>query len=243
MIKNIFASIKSYFEAIKLIKELKLTNFFLIPALIGLILGVLFISTAIGLSDNLGNFIAKYWTFDLGKSFVLGLSTWISGFLILLIGIMIYKHLLMALASPFMTPLSEKVEAYLTKQEKVTSKLSGTAQLIRSLKLNLGNLIKEMLTTLPLMLLSLIPVIGLFFTLLIFYYQSYYAGIGNMDYTVERHLNFKESKYFYKKNKGIAVGNGFIFIVLLFIPFVGIMLTLPIATVAATKNVLEKLNK
>ncbi len=243
MIKHIFASITSYFEAIKLIKELKLIKFFLIPALIGLVLGILFISTAIGLSDNLGNFIATYWTFDFGKSFVSGLSTWISGFLILLIGIMIYKHLLMALASPFMTPLSEKVEAHITKQEKVHSKLSGSAQLIRSLKLNLGNLIKEVLITLPLMLLSLIPVIGLFFTLLIFYYQSYYAGIGNMDYTVERHLNFKESKLFYKKNKGIAVGNGFIFIVLLFIPFIGIMLSLPIATVAATKNVLEKLNK
>ena len=114
---------------------------------------------------------------------------------------------------------------------------------MRSLRLNVRNLFKELIITLPLMLLSLIPVVGLIAVVLIFYFQSYYTGIGNMDYTLERHLNYSESKKFIKKNKGIAIGNGAVFTLMLLIPFIGIMLTLPVATVAATINVVENLDQ
>jgi len=151
----------------------------------------------------------------------------------------------MALSSPFMTPVSEKVEAYLIGKE--VPKTKGASEfirlLLRSLRLNLRNLIKELLLTIPLIILSFIPVIGLVATVLILFVQSYYTGFGNMDYTLERYLNYKESKAFVKKNKGIAVGNGLLFTLLLFIPLVGIMLTLPIATVASTISTVKLLEK
>jgi len=243
MIKDISKSVQTYFKAIKIINELKLWKFFLIPIIIGLSLGLLFISSAYGLSDNLGDYVANFWPFEFGKSFVTGLSSWIAGFIILILGIIIYKHILMALSAPFMTPVSEKVEVYLTGKPMVksASKKDFISQLMRSIRLNSRNLLKELAITLPLMLLSLIPVINLFAIVLIFYYQSYYTGFGNMDYTLERHLNYKESKQFVKKNKGLAIGNGAVFTAMLLIPFVGIMLTLPIATVASTIDTVERL--
>jgi len=244
MIKDIIQSIQSYFRAIRIIKELSLWKYFLIPALIGLLLGGIFITTSYSLADNLGSYISSFWKFDFGKDFVTTASTWLGGFAILIIGIILYKHLLMALSAPFMTPVSEKVEAYLTGKEapKTTGKSAFIKQLLRSVRLNLRNLIKELLLTIPLLILSFIPVIGLLATILILYIQSYYTGFGNMDYTLERYLNYRESKTFVRKNKGIAVGNGLIFTLMLFIPLVGIMLTLPIATVASTVDTVGRLD-
>ncbi len=239
MIKNISKSIQSYFKALAVINKLKLWKYFLVPILIGLVFGLLFISLALTLADNIGLYLAHFWTFDFGKNFVTTFSTYISGFLIIILGIILFKHVLMALSAPFMTPVSEKVEAYLTGQTSVKSDIGFLPQLLRSIRLNGRNLFKELIITLPLMLLSLIPVVGLIAVVLIFYFQSYYTGIGNMDYTLERHLNYTESKKFIKQNKGIAIGNGAVFTLMLLIPFVGIMLTLPIATVAATINVIE----
>ena len=243
MIKDIAKSIQTYFRALKIINELKLWKFFLIPIIIGLVLGLLFISTAYSLSDNLGSYLSDFWKFETGKNFVTKFSSWISGFIILILGIIIYKHVIMALSAPFMTPISEKVEEYLTGKPiiKLNSKRAFVTQLVRSIRLNLRNLLKELAITLPLMILSLIPVINLIAIVLIFYFQSYYTGFGNMDYTLERHFNYQESKRFVKQNKGLAIGNGAIFTVMLLIPFIGIMLTLPISTVASTIDTVERL--
>lgn len=244
MFKDFISSIQTYLQAIKLISKLKLWKYFLIPAGIGLLLGLLFISAAYSFSDNLGSFLAKYWKWDFAKGFVTGLSSWIAGFVILILGIILYKHVLMALSAPFMTPVSEKVEEHLTGKpiKKTESKSEFVQQLARSIRLNARNLIKELLITIPLMILSLIPLVGIVAIILIFYYQSYYTGFGNMDYTLERHLDYTKSKQFVKKNKGLAIGNGTVFTLMLFIPFIGIMLTLPISTVAATIDTVERLN-
>lgn len=244
MIKDILTSFKSYFQAIRIIKELNLWKYFLVPALIGLLLGGIFITLAYSLADNLGDYLSSFWKFDFGKGFVTTASTWIGGFAILIVGIILYKHVLMAFSAPFMTPVSEKVEAYLTQKEtpKIKNKSQFIKQLFRSIRLNLRNLIKELLLTFPLFLLSFIPIIGLVAGVLILYIQSYYTGFGNMDYTLERYLNYKESKAFVRKNKGIAVGNGLLFTLMLFIPLVGIMLTLPIATVASTVDTIGRLD-
>ncbi len=244
MIKDIFISIKTYVKALRLINELKLWKFFLIPILLGFVLGLFYLSIAYGLSNKLGNYMASFWFFEFGKSFVVTFSSWIAGFIIFILGIILNKHILMALSAPFMTPASEKIEAHLTGKPivKNNSKRDFVSQLLRSVRINLRNLIKELAITLPLMILSLIPVVNLIAISLIFYYQSYYTGFGNMDYTLERHLNYTKSKQFVKKNKGLAIGNGAVFTIMLLIPFIGVMLTLPIAAVASTINTVERLN-
>jgi CysZ protein len=71
--------------------------------------------------------------------------------------------------------------------------------------------------------------------------QSYYAGFGNMDYTLERHFKYSESIDFVKQNKGVAIGNGIVFMLFLLIPVVGIILVLPLSVTAATTETVKLL--
>src|SRR5690554_8052550 len=76
---------------------------------------------------------------------------------------------------------------------------------------------------------------------LLFLVQSYYAGFGNMDYTLERHFKYAESIQFVKKNRGLAIGNGIVFMLVLLIPVVGIILVLPLSVTAASTETLRVL--
>ena len=60
-----------------------------------------------------------------------------------------------------------------------------------------------------------------------------------MDYTLERHFGYKQSVQFVKKNKGFATGNGIVFMLLLLVPFVGIIFVLPLSVTAASKRTLQ----
>jgi CysZ protein len=89
----------------------------------------------------------------------------------------------------------------------------------------------------------LIPVIGIVSTLLLFLVQAYYAGFGNMDYTLERHYKYGESVNFVQKNRGQAVGNGIVFMLFLLIPVVGVILVLPLSVTAATVQTIDLIEK
>ena len=65
------------------------------------------------LSDNIGRFIAKIWIWDWGKETFTSISTFIGAIVIIAIGLILYKHIIMALSAPFMSPVSEKIEAHL----------------------------------------------------------------------------------------------------------------------------------
>ena len=114
---------------------------------------------------------------------------------------------------------------------------------MRGIKINLRNLAWELLLSIPLLLLSLIPVLGILATASLFLIQSYYAGFGNMDYTLERHFRYRESINFVKAHRGFAIGNGIVFMLFLLIPVIGIILVLPISVTAASKTTLELLDQ
>src|SRR5690554_4763802 len=145
----------------------------------------------------------------------------------------------MALTAPFMSPVSEKVEMHLFGQNHHQRKTTFTAQLWRGVRINLRNLALELALTIPILLIGFIPVIGIISTVLLFLVQSYYAGIGNMDYTLERHFKYSESIRFVSRNRGLAIGNGIVFMLMLLIPVVGIILVLPLSVTAATTETLK----
>jgi CysZ protein len=99
----------------------------------------------------------------------------------------------------------------------------------------------ELLLTLPIILIGFIPVVGIISSVLLFLVQSYYAGFGNMDYTLERHYKYAESIEFVKRNRGLAIGNGMIFMLMLLIPVIGIILVLPLSVTAASTETLRVL--
>lgn len=242
MLKNIFNGIKAYAGAFELISKLKLWQYFVIPIIISVVTATAIGLSAYGFSDNIGQFIAKIWIWDWGKDTFAVISEIFGGILILALGLILYKHIIMALSAPFMSPVSEKIEAHLIGKNHKYRNTTFGQQLWRGIRINVRNLWMELWLTLVIILISFIPVIGWFTSLLLFVVQAYYAGFGNMDYTLERHFEYKKSVAFVRKHRGIAIGNGIVFILFLFIPVIGVILVLPLSVTAASTKTLELLN-
>jgi CysZ protein len=244
MINNILKGIQAYAGALALISKLKLWKYFFIPIIISIITASLIALSAYGLSDNIGNFIARIWPWDFGKDTFTWISTFIGVIFILAIGLILYKHIIMALSAPFMSPVSEKIEAHLTGVDNHNHrKTSFQEQLWRGIRINFRNLGKELIITVPLLLLKFIPGVNIFSIILLVMVQAYYAGFGNMDYTLERHFKYRESVQFIRRHRGIAIGNGLVFILFLIIPVIGIILVLPMSVTAASIKTVELLKK
>jgi len=242
MIKNIISGIKAYFGAFSLISKLKLWKYFAIPMIISLATAIAVFGSAYGLSDNIGAFISKIWIWDWGHDTFTSIGNFIGGLIVIIIGLIIFKHIIMALSAPFMSPVSEKIEAHSTGNPSHSHRdTTFMQQLLRGIRINGRNLIFELLLTIPILLLKFIPVINIFSTILLFMVQAYYAGFGNMDYTLERHFQYKESLQFVRKHRGLAIGNGIVFILFLLIPVIGVILVLPLSVTAASTRTVKAL--
>lgn len=242
MIKNILQGIKAYIGTYSLLTKLNLWRYFGIPIVISILTAILIGVSAYGLSDNLGLYISKIWIWETGKETFSTIGNFIGGAIILVIGLILYKHIIMALSAPFMSPVSEKIEAHLLGEEGHKHRnTSFREQLFRGIRINVRNLSMELLLTVPILLISFIPIIGVFSTLLLFLVQAYYAGFGNMDYTLERHFKYRESLTFVRKHRGIAIGNGIVFMLFLLVPIIGIVIVLPLSVTAASIKTVELL--
>ena len=157
MIKNIVLGIKAYFGAFSLISKLKLWKFFAIPMLISFFIAVLIFVLAYSLSDNIGFYISKIWVWQWGKETFATIGNIIGGLLIIILGLIIYKHVIMALSAPFMSPVSEKIESHLTSNASHNHRITSfSQQLLRGIRINIRNLGMELLLTIPILLLGFI---------------------------------------------------------------------------------------
>jgi CysZ protein len=244
MIKNILSGIRGYLGAFSLISKLKLWQYFIIPIVISILTATFIGFTAYGLSDNLGVFLAEIWIWDWGKETVTIITSFIGAIFVLVIGLILYKHVILALSAPFMSTVSEKIEIHINGSLKHNHrKTTFQEQLWRGIRINIRNLGKEILITIPILLLKFIPIVNIFSTILLVLVQAYYAGFGNMDYTLERHLNYNKSINFIAKNKGVSIGNGIVFMLCLLIPVLGIIIVLPLSVTAASVKTVALLNQ
>lgn len=244
MIKDIFLGITGYFKHLSLVRKNSLGRYFLAPFLIGIILLGTIGTSAYGLSDNLSRFLVRWYPLEFGANFIATASTWLSGILIFVFGILIVKYVVIILASPFMSPMSLKIETSGSYSPSAPTQILGpVAGIWRGLRLASSNIVKELILTLILLLLSvIIPIISPVTVVLIFIIQAYFAGAGNMDYTLERYFDVKDSKRFIRANRGLAIGNGLVFVALLMLGL-GFFIAPPLGTLAATPEVLKKLEQ
>ncbi|MCB0844735.1 MAG: EI24 domain-containing protein [Bacteroidetes bacterium] len=246
MIKDIFSSISVYGKAINLITTHNLWRFVIIPGLVSVAVMLLL---ALGpgmyfansdLDATLAGMIPWEWLQPVAEIIADSLVFMLTLLLIFFVG----KYIILIVASPFMGALSEKVEAIVTGRT-VPSDSNFVQDLVRGIRISLRNLIREIFLTLLFLLFNLVPVIGsLIGAILTFAVEAYYAGFGNMDYTLERkRYNVSQSVQFVSENRGVAIGNGVVFLGLLLIPVIGWFLAPAFATVAATVMCLEKLKQ
>ena len=245
MLKQIFQGLFNYLKALRLINQLGLWRYVFIPGLISLVLAAIIFTSVWTFSDNIGVWATSWYNWQKGGQIVDTIGTIVSGLLMLVLAILLFKYIIMVVISPFMGPLSERVEAHLRGEVQPKSFHITTfmADMARSLGLALRNASWEIGMTLPLLLLGLLlPFLAPITAVVVFLIQSYYAGFGNMDYTLERHFDFKGRIQFVKQHKGLAIGNGIIFMALL-LTIVGFLIVFPLATVAASMQVVPLLDK
>jgi CysZ protein len=150
----------------------------------------------------------------------------------------VFKYVLLIVLSPFLSLLSEKVESRLDG-EHFSGKFSvsrALEEMMRGLRLALRNIWRELLFVLILTMLSLIGPLSLITAPLIFLIQSYYAGFGNFDFTLERYYSVRDSVRFVRDARGSAIANGAVFL-LLIATVLGVFVAPTWATIAATLEV------
>jgi CysZ protein len=243
MISNLIDGLKAYLEAYEVISRLKLWRFFMIPMLISVLIFLSIVLVSISFSDEIGLYISSFWSWDFGKETINTVSMILGGIILISIGLILFKHLVMILSAPFMGPISKKIEDDFTGVTSQTQVSSPLTLVFRSIKISSRNLFRELLLSIPILILGLIPLIGFFSLFLLFLMQAYFAGFGNMDYTLERHFSYQKSIQFVKANKGIAIGNGLVFMLFLLIPFVGVIFIIPFSVTSATIATVKIINQ
>lgn len=243
MIEGITKGMQAYYKAFGIISKLKLWKYFAIPMLISVFIAILIGGVAYGFSDDLGSYVSSFWTWEFGKETFKTISTVFGGLIILTLGFILFKHIVLALSAPFMGPISKKIENHLLDEVNDANPSSSIKLFVRGVRISIRNLVRELILTLPILLIGLIPVVGLFSTVLLFLMQAYFAGFGNMDYTLERHFNYANSVKFVKRNRGLATGNGIVFMLFLLVPVVGVIFVLPFSVTAATIETVKEIQQ
>ncbi len=244
MISDFIKGVSAYFKAFSLISEMRLWKYLLVPGLISLLLGGSMAAAAWGLSDNLGMWLQSWYPWEWGAGIIASVAGWIGLALMAIFGLIIYKHIILVVVSPFMSPLSQKVEERLTgihTPNKGFQTSKAIKDIIRGLRVALRNITRELFFVSILFIFGLIPVLGWISSILIFLVQAYYAGFGNIDYTLERHYSVKGSNQFVKNNRWFAIGNGTVFLLIL-MTGIGFLFAPPLATVAATLEASKRLD-
>ena len=189
-------------------------------------------------SDRLGDWLASFYKWERGANFIANASDWVTFAVMFVVCLILYKYIMLIVSAPIMSMVSEKIELQKTGRAPAPFSMSRNIKsLVRGLRIALRNISKEMLLTVLLLLLGLVPVIGLASAVLIFLVQAYYAGFGSCDYYMERHFTVRESVKFVRRNRGVAIANGAIFLGLLAIPIVGFFLAPILTAIAATLTI------
>lgn len=235
MIKGAIQGAFAYLKAIRLVAKHNLWFYVLVPGLLSLLLGGALFSAAWGISDDIGGWLIAFYPFEWGKNILAGVAQAFGGLVVLALGLIVFKYVILIVASPVMSILSEKAERILSGQPSTHpfTLAQMTKDVIRGMRIALRNILRELFLTVVLLIVGLVlPPLSPVTTVGIFLVQAFYAGFGNMDYTLERRYSVADSVAYVKQNRGLAVGNGAVFLLLLF-TVVGFLVALPLGTVAA----------
>jgi len=147
----------------------------------------------------------------------------------------LFKYIFLIIGSPLFAYLSEKTEAIIEGKDLPFSFKQLLKDMNRGIRLALRNSFWQTVYTVSILILSFFPLIGWITPLISMFVECYYYGFSMLDYSCERHkLSPSASIAFISKRRGLAVGNGLVFYLFHFIPFLGWVLAPSYAVVAAT---------
>jgi CysZ protein len=243
LLKEIVISIQSYFKAHQFILKHRLWKWIIIPGVLYTILfcvGMYFFWTS---SDNavsrLSAFIGVDKWLHHRQSEILSFFFMMGGIMVRLILVFFYfslfKYLFLIIGSPLFAYLSEKTEALIEGKDFPFSFSQLVKDMLRGIRVALRNGLWQTVYTISILILSFIPLVGWITPVISLFVECYYYGYSMLDYSCERHnLTPAESLAFIAQRRGLAIGNGLVFYLMHFLPFVGWVFAPSYAVVAAT---------
>jgi CysZ protein len=241
MISGFLSSTYNSVKALEYLFKPWVIKYLVFSGLISTLTYVVFIYSIFKFGDDLGQLMISKFVTENTWQWLITTIEWLTRIILAVGFVFIFKYIVLIITSPFMSALSEDLEMRITGKEKMNGTLGFQVKIMfRGLRLSLGNLVKELGITLILLLIGLIPVVGLVSSILIFAVQAYFAGFGNLDFFMERRFNIKESTRFVQLNKGVAIGNGSVFLLLFLVPVFGAFFAPTICTISGTISALER---
>jgi CysZ protein len=243
LLKEIVIAIQAYRKAHIFIGKHRLWKWILIPGLVYMILftiGLFFFwISADGAVSHLSQFIGVDRWLHRQHSSALSFFFLMGGIMVRLIMMFFYfslfKYLFLILGSPVFSYLSEKTESIIEEKEFQFSRSIFFSDIRRGIRLAIRNCLWQTVYTVSILILSFIPLVGWITPVISALVECYYYGFSMLDYSCERHkLSPSASINFISQRRGLAIGNGLVFYLMHFIPFVGWVLAPSYALVAAT---------
>jgi len=228
IISQFFKGIYLYKRALKFISHNRLIYFFLFPLIFNLLIyyvGLVFFDNTV---ENLKNSLVSYFANSLQFENTifnkfLTISLWLMAKSFSIFFFSFFGGYLTIIAmSPVFTYLSEKTSSIKNGITYNFNLISFLKDLRRAILIAFRNIFIQFILMTSLFIFGFFPLIGwpisILGNLLI---SSYFYGFSFMDYSNERNrLSLSDSISLIRKNKGMAIGLGFIFYLCLFIPIV-----------------------
>lgn len=240
MVRDFIIGATKYLEAFSIARRYRLMRYFFYSGLVGLLVLGVMAGIAYSFSDNLASWLDGLISWDI--PYLDSVLTWVSGGIISLLFFILYKHLILIATAPIMSALSWQVEKHLVGAYNVDDRTKVSTvvkEVLRGAQVASRNVIRELGYTVLLLLASLVPGGAIITTPMIFLVQGFYAGFGNHDFWAERHLSYGETVRYMRAHKPMLTGNGLVFLAIIAIPFVGVILGPPLATIAATSHAVD----
>ncbi|WP_295127891.1 EI24 domain-containing protein [uncultured Chitinophaga sp.] len=241
--REFLGALQSYGKAHQFINKHRLWKWIIIPGVIYcllFLLGVKFVWVYSGdFAEYLFNLLPlKMWIAELENSWI-NFFFLLLGFAIRIIFLLLYfsyfKYLFLIVGSPIFAYLSEKTEAIIQHKDFPFNWKQLLEDIVRGVKLSFRNLVYQTMYMLLILLLAFIPVIGWITPLIALIVECYYFGFSMMDYSFERRRwTMKQSINYIPQHKGMAIGNGLVFYIMMFVPIIGWIVAPCYAVIAAT---------
>lgn len=247
MVKGFLQGLAAYIKAIDTANKYRLWKYLWVPGIAGVLIAILVIWLGLRFADPFAGWLLTFYPWDWGRSILGWTAPWITALTFLAVGFMLYKYLVLIVSFPFMSFISQKIEKEIYGDihydPNAKPHLQFVKEMIRGAGISFFLLAGELWWTCILLLASLIPGVAFFSGIGLFLLQAYYAGAGNMDYTLERYYGIQDSRRWMRKESGLAMGNGTGFLFILAIPIIGLFVAPVLGTIAMTLPVLERLEK
>lgn len=237
MIALISYTIQSYFESITYAFNKKVIFYIFLLLILGGASAFYVFTFIWNESDSIFKTLLGQFSWFETNGFLTTAMTWIVKLFGTAFILILYRYIFFIVCSPILSLISEAVEKEYFKRNNLflsTESISIFSSIGRSILMNGRNFIIEIAICTVLFLLSFIPLLGIIFSALSFLVSSYFAGVSNFDFSVERYYKYSTSLRWYAAHRLHVMGQGIVYMLFFWIPIIGWVLIPIWSTIAST---------